>query len=111
MRYILPDKNTEPKFKYAILTGSTYVDHYLFAEDELEEAMAQLKKEAIAGFRTARIVIPHFCPDRTWRFMTFMNLDINHKILYDECPHTLLHVQFYLDSGTWLNPKEEWSND
>ncbi len=109
MKYHLENKTTEPNFAYAVLTGSSYVDYYLFKENELEEAMAQLKKEANAGYKTARIAIPHFSTgDRQWRLRTFMNLDYNYKILFDDAPHTLLHIKYYMDAGQWLNPRKEW---
>ena len=112
MKYNLFDKNTEPEFAYAVLTGSSYVDYYLFAENELEEAMLQLKKEGLAGFRTARIVVPFFSTgDRTWRFKTFMNLDFHNKVIFDDVPRVLLHVKFYTDAGQWLNPGGVKLND
>lgn len=109
MHYNLIDKQTQPEFSYVVLTGSTYVDYYLFKEDELEDAMIQLKKEANAGFNTARIVVPHFSTgDRTWRFRTFMETNIYHKVMFDDVPHTLLHIKHYMDAGQWLNKRDEW---
>ena len=32
MHYNLIDKQTQPEFSYVVLTGSTYVDYYLFKE-------------------------------------------------------------------------------
>lgn len=109
--YQLKDKTTQPDFSYVVLTGSSYVDYYLFKEDELEEAMSQLRKEASAGYLTAKIVVPHFSTgDRQWRLRTFMNLNYDHKILFDDTPYTLLHIKHYMDAGQWLNPREEWES-
>ena len=107
MRYHLLDRLTKPDFAYMILTGSSYVDYYLFKENELEEAMLQLKKERNKGFNTAKIVVPYFSTgDRTWRARTFMNVNHNNKIIFDDTPSTLLHIKFYVDAGQWLNSNE-----
>lgn len=106
-RYILADETVQPQFEYFVITGSSYVDYYLFTEDELEEAIAQLKSEYNKGHHTARICVPHFCcNDRTWRLEEFMSLDCRGKVYFERYGDGLLHVKFYMDAGVWLNPRE-----
>ena len=96
-------KDARPPFSFILLTGECYMDYYLFKEDELEEAISQLKAEYAKGEEIAYIGIPRFCNnDRTYRVKEFMKLDCNGKVYFEECGETHLHVAFYTNHGLWL---------
>lgn len=106
-RYDLIDKTQEPDFEYILLTGTSFVDYYLYNRDELEEAFDQLRAEAAKGFRTAHICKKHFSTrDRTWRVKRIFKLHCGNKVVFDE--DSLgdgLHIVFYVNAGQWMNPK------
>ncbi len=109
IRYNLTDKKVNPPFEYILLTGSSYCDYYLYKEDELEDAIMQLKAESLKGFATARICRKSFRNyDRTWDVEEFFSIDWNGKLRYEDCPDLGLHIVFYINAGAWLNPREEW---
>ncbi len=107
MQYKLESKNENPRFSFALLTGDIpSVDYYIYQEDELEQAIAQLKSERAKGY-DPRLYVPKFSnSDRTWRLKEFMELDIDGKLVWMEHGETHLHIKWYFDTGEWLNPKE-----
>lgn len=106
-RFNLTDKKEEPPFEYILLTGSSFCDYYLYKENELEEAITQLKTEYLKGFITARIYRKDFRNyDRTWGVEEFFSIDYNGKLKFEDCPGGGLHIVFYINAGEWLNPKE-----
>ena len=106
-RYDLTDKTREPEFEYILLTGSNYVDYYLYNEDELEEAFDQLRAEAAKGYRTASLCRKHFSNyDHSWRAERLFKIDCNHKVVLNDDPQNVcLHLAFYINAGWWMNPK------
>lgn len=106
-RFNLIDKKQEPPFEYILLTGHCYCDYYLYKEDELEEAISQLKVEFSKGFHTARLCRKEFRNyDRTWCIKEFFSIDYcTGKLTYEDCPKRGLHIVFYINAGEWLNPK------
>ena len=105
IRYHLESESKQPKFAFVLLTGGVpCVDYYIYQEDELENAIAQLKAEYAKGYHLAKLYIPKFCThDRTWRLKEFMELDLDGKLVWMEFGETHLHVKWYLDAGEWLN--------
>lgn len=109
VRYTLNSESEQPSFAFALLTGPIpCVDYYLYKENQLEDAIAQLKAEHAKGYHLARIYLPEFSThDRTWRLREFMELDADGKLTWLEFGDRLLHVKWYLDAGIWLNKEEK----
>lgn len=101
-------KDERPPFSFILLTGDSYMDYYLFTEDELEEAMAQLKAEYAKDNTIAYLGIPKFCNhDRTYRVKEFMKLDCYGKVYFEEFGETHLHIAFHTNHGLWLNERDD----
>jgi hypothetical protein len=107
-RFNLTDKKQEPPFEYILLTGHCYCDYYLYKENEIEDAITQLKAEFSKGFTTARIYRKSFRNyNRTWATETFFSIDYcSGKLKYEDTHHIGLHVVFYISAGEWLNPRD-----
>lgn len=101
-RKIILEKTDRPGFEYLLLTGSCFNSFYIYQEDELEQAMAQLKAEHAKGNRIAYIGVPKKCTDGTYRLKKYMHLE-NGKVVYDEYSRMGLHVAFYVQAGRCLN--------
>ena len=71
-------KSDCPNFAYMLLTGSCFNSYYLYQEDELEDAMQQLRIEHIKGHKIAYIGIPYLCPDGTYRLKEYMHYTKQH---------------------------------
>lgn len=106
MEKLILSKTDNPPFAFILITGSSYVDYYVYQEEELELAISQLRAEHAKGYQTAYIGVPHYCEnDGTYRVKHHIKLLFNGKIEYEEYGRVVLHVAFYTESGKWLNSK------
>ena len=115
IRFGLTDRKVEPPFEYVLLTNKksrfgSYLDYYLYGQDELEEAIYQLKVEVARGHSHARIYKKDFINhDRTWRLQELFGISYStNKLVYFEYGETQLHIVFYMNAGEWLNPDKEF---
>ena len=105
---LILDKKRKPPFSFILLTGDTWQDYYLYKENELEEAIHQLKVEFAKGEELAHICVPRFCNyDRTYRVKEFMKLDMDGRVVFEEFGETHLHIAFYTNRGLWLNERSD----
>lgn len=107
-RFDYSDKKKRPPFQYVVLTSASgdpsCLDYYLF--NDFDKAYNQLKVEIVNGNDLAGLYTINFnTVDREYRLERSFYSNGN-KIVFDDIPDIELHVAFYINAGTWLNPGE-----
>ena len=107
-RFDYSDKKKRPPFQYVVLTSASgdpaCLDYYLF--NDFDKAYNQLKVEIAKGNDLAGLYTINFnTVDREYRLERSFYSNGN-KIVFDDRPDIELHVAFYINAGTWLNPGE-----
>lgn len=100
----------KPEFNLILLTNENikgYMgytpDYYLYYEDELDVAIDQLRAEYSKGIEYAFIGEIVRSNDGSYRVTEMFVIDDNQLYLADE--HEVLHFNWYVHSGNWLNPR------
>ena len=100
----------KPEFNFILLTNENvkgYMgytpDYYLYYENELDVAMDQLRTEYSKGIEYAFIGEIVRSKDGSYRVTEMFTIDDNQVYCADE--HEILHFNWYVHAGNWLNPR------
>lgn len=105
MTYPMYNKTQRPLFDY-LVRDNISLDYYLF--DTFDTALKQAEKMSISGNRLILIYENYFnTKTREWYGCNTFTV-IGGEVIYDKHAQPELHLKFYVNAGSWLNPNQKW---
>lgn len=106
IKYPMKSNKEKPLFNY-LIKSSMEMDYWLF--DDFEEAINCAK---VLNRKLDDIILiyePHFNM-RTKEYCAKLSYWVTDEgeLIYEERGSIELHVEFYINAGTWENPNKEW---
>lgn len=108
IRYPMRSKNEGPLFNFIVRKSADF-DYYLF--ESFDSAVEYARKLFALYNRRINIYEYEFTKQREFRTINSFWIDYNGKLRYDKYADIGLHVEFFVNAGTWMNPNQHWINE
>ena len=106
IRYPMRSNKEKPLFEYLVKTSMEF-EYWLF--DEFDDALNCAKKIHRKTDDIVLIYDTHFNTNtRQWYAKQSFNIMYDGKVRYDKHGEVQLHLEFYINAGEWMNPRQDW---
>ena len=106
IRYPLKDKKEKPRFEYLVKTAVEF-EYWLF--EDFDSAL-NCAKSLFAKTDDIILIYDTYFNTRTreWYAKESFSIMYDGKVRYDKHGEVQLHLEFYINAGEWMNPRQDW---
>lgn len=103
-RYPLKDKKTNPQFEF-LVRDIMRMDYWLFSN--FDEAITKAKTLSTPNRHIAVYEKYFNTVTREWHSLNTFDA-VDGELRYDRHARPDLHLEFYVNAGEWMNPRQDW---